>query len=78
MSAQKSAGCAQAAMFAQYRRVCRVVDDVQRSLSTPREEADLGSLELTLYALTEVRYVHAGEQPPVAASAISERPCASG
>ena len=66
-----------AAMFAQHSRACRVVDDVLRSLSAPREEGGLGGRGLTLYSLAKVRYVHAGEQPPVAAQiaelAISER-----
>ena len=50
-------------MFAQHSRACRVVDDVLRSLSAPREENGLGGRGLTLYSLAKVRYVHAGEQP---------------
>jgi hypothetical protein len=64
-------------MFAQHSRACRVVDDVLRSLSAPREEGGLGGRGLTLYSQAKVCYVHAGEQPPVAAQlaalAISER-----
>jgi hypothetical protein len=70
-------GLGVAAMFAQHSRACRVVDDVLRSLSAPREEGGLGGRGLTLYTLAKVRYVHAGEQPSVAAQlaelAISER-----
>ncbi|NHN78585.1 hypothetical protein HA520_15075 [Azotobacter chroococcum] len=70
-------GLGVAAMFAQYSRVCRVLDDVLRSLSASREEGGLGGRGLTLYTLARVRYVHAGEQPSVAAQlaelAISER-----
>ena len=70
-------GLGVAAMFAQHSRACRVVDDVLRSLSAPREEGGLGGRGLTLYSLAKVRYLHAGEQPPVAAQlaalAISER-----
>ncbi|SEI41784.1 hypothetical protein SAMN04244579_00323 [Azotobacter beijerinckii] len=70
-------GLGVAALFAQHSRVCRVVDDVLRSLSAPREEGGLGGRGLTLYTLAKVRYVHAGEQPAVAAQiaelAISER-----
>lgn len=70
-------GLGVAALFAQYSRVCRVVDELLRSLSVPREEGGLGGRGLTLYTLAKVRYIHAGEQPPVAAQlaelAISER-----
>lgn len=70
-------GLGVAAMFAQRSRVYRVVDDVLRSLNAPREEGGLGGRGLTLYSLAKVRYVHAGEQPSVAAQiaepAISER-----
>lgn len=70
-------GLGVAAMFAQHSRACRVVDDLLRSLSAPREEGGLGGRGLTLYTLAKVRYVHAGEQPTVAAQIaelkISER-----
>ncbi len=66
-----------AAMYAQHSRVYRVVDDVLRALCEPPEAGGLGGRGRTLYALAKVRYVHAGEQPPVAAQlaelAISER-----
>ena len=52
-------GLGVAAMFAQHSRACRVVDDVLRSLSAPREEGGLGGRGLTLYALAKVRYVQA-------------------
>lgn len=70
-------GLGVAALFAQYSRVCRVVDDVLRALSAPREEGGLGGYGARLCTLARVRYVHADEQPPVAAQlaklAISER-----
>lgn len=72
-----SRGLGLATLFAQYSRVYRVVDDVLRSLSEPREEGGLGGRGLVLYTLAKARYVHAGEQPSVAAQLtelkISER-----
>lgn len=63
-------------MLAQHSRVDRVVNDVLRALCEPPEAGGLSGRGRTLYALA-VRYVHAGEQRPVAAQlaelAISER-----
>lgn len=65
-----SAGLGLVAMTTQHSRVCLLVDEALRSLSSTRDAGGLGGRGAVLYTLAKVRYVHAGEMPPVAAQLV--------
>lgn len=60
------AGLGPLVAYAQRSRVYLLVDEALRSLGSARDAGGLGGYGARLYTLAKVRYVHAGEMPPVA------------
>lgn len=72
-----AAGLGPLVAYVERSRLFQLVDEALRSMADDRECGGLGGRGRALYALAKVRYVHAGEMPPVAAQlvelGISER-----
>ncbi|MFC0709227.1 hypothetical protein [Azorhizophilus paspali] len=59
--------------YAQRSRVCLLVDEALRSLTSSRDDGGLGGYGARLYTLAKVRYVHAGKMPSVAVQLVELR-----